>query len=284
MMMFTRRSVILQSMLATCASAADAFELDQDHIAGSAFSPGVTPSPENPAKRIDLKNYKLQFKDDFETASIVADGGNGRWFAPIHSDFGKAKFLRPSDTGPFSVRNGNLEIQAVRESSGWTSGLLQTTDSKGRGFSQQLGYFEVRANFPNTTATWPAVWLLNTESLTNPKAPRVEIDIIECYGNRSDRLHYSVHVVRPGQKRETRSKQVFVAYKPGTFHTYGVEITRDWVIFYFDRLETYRIRAIPEFNTPLYMLIDLGMTEHGLAVAPSPATMLIDYARIYRPA
>ena len=71
-------------------------------------------------------------------------------------------FVDPaSGINPFSLQNGALVITAVRANSTiagpaqWASGLISTMGS----FSQQYGYFEMRAELPTETGVWPAFWL-----------------------------------------------------------------------------------------------------------------------------
>ena len=71
-------------------------------------------------------------------------------------------FQDPSgDYAPFHLGNGGpLVIRAQREGASNTTdslqaGLLSSVDGKGRGFSQQYGYFEMRAWLPSGLGTWP---------------------------------------------------------------------------------------------------------------------------------
>ena len=65
--------------------------------------------------------------------------------------FGNSAFVDPaSGVNPFSLQNGALVITAVKAISTvagpaqWASGLISTMGS----FSQQYGYFEMRAELP----------------------------------------------------------------------------------------------------------------------------------------
>jgi len=50
---------------------------------------------------------------------------------------------------PFTLEGGILRIEARKNDKGkWESGLLASADGNGRGFSQQYGYFEMRAKLP----------------------------------------------------------------------------------------------------------------------------------------
>jgi beta-glucanase (GH16 family) len=67
-------------------------------------------------------------------------------------------------------------------------------DSKGKGFAQALGYFEVRMQLPEGTGLWPAFWLDGLGSFRNPKSKVAEIDILEEYGVDSRIAHQVVHI------------------------------------------------------------------------------------------
>jgi beta-glucanase (GH16 family) len=235
------------------------------------------------APALDLSNYELSFSEDFDSASIVADGGNGRWFAPVHAPFGSAKFLPPSDDGPFSVRDGMLTIRAENKDGEWRSGLIQSVDSHGRGFAQQYGYFEMRAKLPVGAATWPAFWLLTQNSYLAPGSARGEIDVMEVYGDQPDVVHTSVHLRRNGEPHWFLSRQFKIPGLSQDFHRYGVLVDPEWVVFYVDGSEIYRFPTLKEYQTPFYLVVDLGMTDKTLAKAASPSDMVVDYVHVYKP-
>src|SRR5690349_19315721 len=68
---------------------------------------------------------------------------------------------------PFSVSDGVLNIKAAKAGdnadklggSEYTSGMLSSFGPGG--FSQQYGYFEIRAQLPEGQGMWPAFWLLS---------------------------------------------------------------------------------------------------------------------------
>ena len=249
------------------------------------FSPASGP--------LDLAGYRLVFEDRFQPVDITADGGAGRWFAPVHSDFGRTRFLPPGPGGPFLTTPGEpgrsmLTIRAVRGADGWTSGLMQTVDSHGRGFAQRYGYFEMRARLPRGAGTWPAFWLLTQQAYTDHTLPRGEIDVMEQYGLNPERLHMSVHLW-PAYDDDaggipdpwTLSKRINLGGLDQGFHAYGVMIDERWVSFYYDRRALTRFPTLPTYRTPMYMLVNLAMHKRALERAHSPNDMLIDYVRAW---
>jgi hypothetical protein len=264
------------------------------HPAESAPSGGWV-EPSAPAA-LDLSGYRLTFDDDFDRADIAPDGGQARWYAPVHKDFGEAHFEPPGPGGPFRiVRNGPLgmggsalAITASKGGGGWRSGLIQTLDGRGRGFAQQYGYFEIRARLPRGQATWPAFWLLTQNGLTDPTVTRGEIDILEQYGSAPEKIHSSVHLWPAGARNAGglpghwyKSEKVLVGDMSSAFHRYGAMVTPEWVIVYYDGRELARFPTPPQYRTPVYMLVNLAMHEKNLAQATSPSVMLVDYVRAY---
>ncbi len=245
---------------------------------------------------LDLTGFRMSFDDGFDRLDVAPDGGKGRWYAPVHSDFGEAHFRPPGPTGPFQiVRSGplgvggaSLAINATRAPDGWSSGLIQTLDSHGQGFAQQYGYFEMRAKIPRGQATWPGFWLLTRNGLVDPTVTRGEIDVVEQYGSAPEKIHTSVHLW-PSNARNAgglpkhwyKSEKITVGDMASAYHRYGAMLTPDWVIIYYDGLEISRFPMLAQYRTPVYMLVDLTMHEKNLAQATSPSTMLIDYVRAY---
>jgi hypothetical protein len=151
-------------------------------------------SGQSPAT-IDINKFKLTFSEEFDELSVSPLGPNTRWIAhtPWAGDFGDASFADPrKGIFPFTIDNGILRIEARKNEDGkWESGLLASADGHGGGFSQQYGYFEMRAKLPKGKGVWPGFWL---HTIEDPKAKsKVEFDITEYYGHDPSRYRSAVH-------------------------------------------------------------------------------------------
>jgi len=245
-------------------------------------------SAEEPSSKreLDLTSYTMTFDEDFTDLNISAWGPGTRWIAhtPWHGDFGDAQFVDPRPGFPFVVENGVLRIEARRGEDGrWRSGLLASTDPQGRGFSQQFGYFEMRAKLPKGPGLWPAFWLIaNRQEDTS-----AEIDVLEHYGKFPDMYESVVHV----WKKTERGRDYQALYRTNVpsgslyedFHTYGVSVEPDWTVFYFDRAEVARTATPPEHRYPMFLLVNLAMgAGWPIDETPTPSFMYVDYVRAYR--
>jgi glycosyltransferase involved in cell wall biosynthesis len=213
---------------------------------GFAPQPQASPQPDaGQGAALDLCAYRPTFAENFNSLSVSAWGENGsRWIAhtPWHGDFGDAEFVDPQPEFPFRVKDGVLEIEARKGPDGkWRSGLLASAKPDGSGFAQRFGYFELRAQLPSGPGVWPAFWL-NANQPQGSKEPGVEIDVLEYYGQFTDGYHSVVHVWDPIDTAKSRHEDHITNVPPGAlisgFHTYGVDVEKDWITFYFDRHET----------------------------------------------
>lgn len=248
---------------------------------------------------LDLDQFKETFRDDFNDLSVTAEDGPGPWFAPGHTPFGAGDFLPPGPDGPFGLKDGVLVLTARKTGDKWHSANLQTLNANGQGFAQQYGYFEMRAKFPPGAGGWCAFWLLSQNGYLDKSKTRTEIDIVEWYGGDPKGLHLTTHLWPATQKSEGPSLEKHV-YAPQYynlskatppvlennaltgFHTYGAEITPEWIINYFDRREVARFPNVPEFNTPLYLLVTLAINRSEAEHAESPKEMEVDYVAAYQ--
>lgn len=253
---------------------------------GACVSLGQSSQDSPPKNEINLSGYAVTFDEDFERLDVSAWGPATRWIAhtPWNGDFGDAQFVDPTPGFPFTIEDGVLRIEARRGDDGrWRSGLLASTDPHGNGFAQQFGYFEMRAKLPSGQGLWPAFWLIaNKQEDTS-----AEIDIIEHYGNFPDMYESVVHVWKKTERG--RSYQVLLRNKVPSgslyqdFHTYGVSVEADWIIFYFDRVEIARTPTPPEHHYPMFMLVNLALgAGWPIDKAPSPSFMYVDYIRAYQ--
>ena len=237
------------------------------------------------ASRLDLSGYRLTFEDNFRKLDVSAWGPGSRWIAhtPWHGDFGDAAFADPAPNFPFTIKDGNLRIEARRGSDGkWRSGLLSSTDPSGAGFSQQYGYFELRAKLPPGPGLWPGFWLIGN------KAPggSAEIDVMEYLGHDTSKYEATVHVWPRDGKGRNYEARYRVMVPPDSlvndFHTYGVLVDPQSIVFYLDRREVARTPTPPEHQQKMFILISLAMgSGFPIDKAPNPSDMLVSYVRAY---
>jgi beta-glucanase (GH16 family) len=237
-------------------------------------------------KKLNLSDYELSFNEDFDKLDVSAWGPGTRWIAhtPWNGDFGAAQFADPVPGFPFVVENGILRIEARRQSNGtWRSGLLASADSRGAGFLQQYGYFEMRAKLPAGPGLWPAFWLIANKE----KDSSAEIDILEQYGQFPGDFESVVHVWRkvPGAPnyQVTLRHKIPVGLLSADFHLYGCSVDADWIVIYLDRVEIARTPTPPEHRRPMFILLNLALgggwpTEQ----TPNPSYMFVDYVRAYK--
>jgi len=119
---------------------------------------------------LDLSKFQITFSEEFDSLSVSPWGPNTRWIAhtPGPVILATPQFADPRlGVFPFTINDGILRIEAKKNAAGkWESGLLASADSNGRGFSQQYGYFEMRAKLPKGKGVWPAFWL---SSVADPR-------------------------------------------------------------------------------------------------------------------
>ena len=252
--------------------------------------PFLTGCAQSQANSLDPNSCALfpVLLEDFDTLSVSADTiGPARWTAhtPWWGDFGDAKFTDPGPDGPFSVSDGMLSIKAWKDPDGrWRSGLLAAADRAGRGRGTQYGYFETRVKFPPGPGTWPAFWLM-------PLAPvgsvdgRVEIDVVEYYGHRTNRFHSVIHV-RFSDREKNTSVEQRTSVKKGSlvsgFNTFGVDISPSWIVFFLNREEVWRQPTPDALNYPMYPLINLALgSGFSIDKTPDPSIMQVDYVHVF---
>jgi beta-glucanase (GH16 family) len=239
---------------------------------------------------IDIGKLQLTFDEEFDELSVSPWGPNTRWIAhtPWAGDFGDARFSDPmKGIFPFTIENGILRIEARKNADGrWESGLLASADSSGRGFSQQYGYFEMRAKLPKGKGVWPAFWL---HTINDPNAKsKVEFDVMEYYGHDPRKYQIAVHTwfFNPSDDPGIGGPGTFVNVPTDSlsdqFNTYGVLVRPDVLVFYLNRTEVWRVKTPADLNRPLLVLVNLALgSGWPITETPNPSYMYVDYIRVY---
>jgi glycosyl hydrolase family 16 len=248
---------------------------------------------------LDFSKLTPTFSEDFDDVLSVSPWGpNTKWIAhtPWAGDFGDARFADPRlGVFPFIIENGVLRIEAKKGEDGkWQSGLLASTDSGGRGFAQQYGYFEIRAKLPDGPGVWPAFWLASVVDREAPSS--FEVDILEYYGNNPTRYQTCIHVFHQNYKEAAPTFQTnyvmphlpFDVKVPAgsltrEFNTYGALVGREWIVFYLNRREVFRIKTPQEHQRPLQVILNLALgAGWPIDRTPNPSFMHVDYVHVYK--
>ena len=232
---------------------------------------------------VDISKFEMTFSEEFDNLDVSAWGPATKWIAhtPWMGDFGAAAFSNPGTEFPFTVRDGILRIEARKGTNGrWRSGLLASVDKQGRGFSQQDGYFEMRAKFPRGPAVWPGFWLVGIDRSQHT----AEVDIVEHYGSRSDGYTSTVHTWFRNGKHHVDWKRISVSESLSVdFHNYSALLERDWITIYFDGREVMRSSRPKEHHQPMMILLNLALTDKNVEAMPEGSVyMYVDYVRAYR--
>jgi beta-glucanase (GH16 family) len=233
---------------------------------------------------LDLTGYRLTFDDEFNSLSISQNGTGTVWsdirpgsrMGPnADIGFGNSAFVDPaSGVNPFSLQNGALQITAERADSSvvgpaqWASGLISTI----RSFSQEYGYFEMRAELPTDTGVWPAFWMLPADQSWPP-----EIDVFEAYGDSN--LWQYAHTNQTGQHTYQQTWSAQPTMTSG-YHTYGVMWNAQTITFYFDGQVTGQQATPADMHGAMYLLADLA-TQQKSGVTEIAKELNIDYIRAY---
>lgn len=252
---------------------------------------------------LDLGGYELKFQDDFTSFSVTHETtGAGPWYSPVHpSATGAARTAQLTDSPPpFVQSDSELIIRMQQGPKGWQSGVMTSVNLNGKGNSWLYGYFEMRARAStgNGYGAWPAFWLKTVNEFFRLTETRVEIDCYEGYASDPKGHHQSFHNwpaarLIPGRVSKHRYVSNYTGLEEAQwgsnvnlfdnqYHTYGVSVESDWIVYYFDRRELARFPTPPEAKKPLFILVDLALNPSEASRAIGISEVGIDYIRVYQ--
>ncbi|WP_317987749.1 family 16 glycosylhydrolase, partial [Rhizobium sp. VS19-DR96] len=241
---------------------------------------------------LDTTKLTQTFGDEFNSVSLQSAGGTWRTSfydgasGRLHGDESQVymdKDYLGLGVNPFSTMNGVLTIHAetasaaVKQATGedYTSGMLSSRGT----FSQTYGYFEIRAEMPSETGTWPAFWLLPANGSWPP-----ELDVFETLGKDTSSAILTAHSNADGTHTMAGISS-WVGDVSAGMHTYGVLWTKTDLVWYIDGEEVFRTATPADMNQPMYMVTNLaiggawgGDTDTNF----TGADMQIDYIHAYQ--
>lgn len=195
------------------------------------------------------------------------------------------------------VKDGNLTITAKNDSmkSGGNIYPVTSADISTHGKADwTYGRFEVRAKIPSSLGTWPAIWMLGSDTSNAGWPASGEIDIMEHVGYMPDTLHFNVHTEKYNHVKKT-NKGAKVSYNEPNkdYHVYAIEWFKDRIDWYFDEKKVFTFNnegtgnAAWPFDKPQFIILNLAFGgdwggQKGVNLLSLPKTFMIDYVRVYQ--
>ena len=240
----------------------------------------------------DDNHYTLVWSDEFDGPNIDDSKwnfeiGTGNW----GWGNGEHQYYTDRQENTF-IEDGKLIIQALSENyagSNYTSARL-TTKNKG---DWTYGKIEGKIKVPNAGGTWPAFWMMPTDSFYGTWPNSGEIDIMEHYGCDTNYVHATVHN-NIYNWNEGIPPISYTTYTNATsdFHIYEVEWDENELRFYVDSeyLGTYSKTDSGwqqwPYDQNFYIILNLAISSHFMTCSTEdnlfPQKLEIDYIRVYQ--
>jgi len=268
-------------------------------------------TPSDPA----IAGMTLVWQDEFSGSQLDAGKWNYEQGYYIGNDpnswgWGNAELQHYTNSSQnVFLQDGKLNIRALNDPKSfpqdpnryaqYSSGKINTKDH----FSFKYGRVDFRAKLPTGNGIWPALWMLPEDSVYGAWAASGEIDVMEAKGRLPGTTSGAVHF--GGQWPVNRYIAGEYHFPQGQtfandFHVYTLIWEDDnfkWYVdgkFFFKvtRNQWYSVAAPNNpnapFDEPFYIIMNLAVGGHfdgGLSPDPSdiPATMQVDYVRVYEP-
>lgn len=273
--------------------------------------PAPTPAPEPAAPQTpEEAGWELVWADEFDADTL----DDASWNALVGdgTEYGIPGWgnneLQYYEADNAFLQDGKLIIQAESDSVGgynYTSARL-TTEGK---VDVTFGRIEASIKLPAGQGTWPAFWLLPTNSPYGAWAAGGEIDILEAtnlgvdgkneilgtihYGSLWPLNRYSSDTYTPSEIVSDDFHRYAIEWEAGEIRwyiddTHYATMTNDnWFSYYWGGQDTgFTTNENAPFNTPFHIILNVAIGGN-LPGAPSndlalPLQMEVDYVRVYQ--
>jgi len=236
--------------------------------------------------------YRLTFHDEFDGDALDATlWSYGRTPRDAVTDDDLIKELYPCE-----IRDGiaRLRVEKRRKAhelaqaklASYSAKALKTYTAPGIAtwgkFKQAYGWFEIRCKMPQAYGIWTAFWLLPDPLRWGVGA--AEIDVVEMWTRRGNRINFAVHSQRKGGP-DFGNSGIRVPGLADDFHVYALDWQPGSLTLYVDGVQayTYTGKDVPSVAT--YMIVS-GRTDGGQSdfvdESALPDDYEIDYVRVYQ--
>merc|ERR1719215_117128 len=187
------------------------------------------------------------------------------------------------------VEDSVLKIVGKRENFEWkqfTSGKITTKNMGDWGPGTRI---EVRAKLPLGVGTWPAIWMMPTDSNYGGWPASGEIDIMEALGRSHGHVFGTIHTHAYNHMKGTQKGKSFYT-DFSEWHTYALDWEKEKLTWYTDgnlynSFKPYNPSNYAEwpFDQPFYLILNLALGGNlgGEIRFSEDQLMEIDYVRVY---
>ncbi|NCD69594.1 glycoside hydrolase family 16 protein [Mucilaginibacter agri] len=258
---------------------------------GSAPVPDTT-TKTTPADKVYTFESTPYWADEFNSG---AKPDTSKWGYDIGGDgWGNHELEYYTNASNADISNGNLNINLRKEKFGNNNYTSARLFSKGTTGNFTYGRFEVRAKLPAGKGTWPAIWMLPTDYVYGGWPKSGEIDIMEHVGYDPTNIHITVHTDAYNHTIGTqKSAEMKVPTALTDFHVYRVDWTPTAITGYIDDTLVFTFKnegtgsAAWPFDKRFHLMLNLAYGgdwggAQGVDDSVLPATMQVDYVRVYR--
>jgi len=253
-------------------------------------TPPVNPPPPPTDKHWDFENTP-EWSDEFD---IKGKPDTTKWGYDIGgSGWGNHEMEYYTAGDNSSIADGILTIEARKESiegMAYTSSRMITKNKA----DFLYGRFEIRAKLSNGTGLWPAIWMLPTDWVYGGWPNSGEIDIMEQVGFDPYNIHISTHTGAFNWVMGTqRTAVVNVPTATTDFHVYRIDWTPYAIRGFIDSVQSFEFINDGKgpshwpFNQKFHILLNVAIGgdwggQQGIDNSIFPATMQVDYVRVYK--
>jgi beta-glucanase (GH16 family) len=251
--------------------------------------------PSAPKTFVEDKGWEFEttpvWTDEFDnngkpsTSKWVHEVGGGGW--------GNNELQYYTNQNNSQIANGVLTITARKED--FENRKYTSTRMISRNVGDFLyGRVVSRIKLPKGRGTWPAFWMLPTDSEYGVWPRSGEIDIMEHVGYRPGEVHASVHTEAYNHSINTqKTNKTMVPTFDSEFHDYRVDWTPYSIKGFVDGVQYFEFvnsntgsKAWP-FNKRFFIILNIAVGGNwggaqGVDDSIFPATMEVDYVRVYK--
>jgi len=245
-------------------------------------------------------DYKIVFCDEFNYTGML---DSTKWTYEIGNGSGGwgnnelEYYTNRSDNS--YVSDGCLTITAKKESYGGCSYTSARVTTKNK-FEFTYGYIEVRAMMPTGYGTWPAIWMMPTDSVYGTWPNSGEMDILETTGRNANTAYATIHTGAFNHSIGTQKGSTkYVQAMQTAYQIYGLRWSEDklefsvngTVYFTFNYLDGWKDLSTTDrakfwpFDQNFFLILNVAMGGSWGGTVDSAFTsseMKVDYVRIYQ--